>query len=873
MSGYPNKTPYDATKNRKKYLEELALRARLDDENLQANKLYKRTGAISTPPDTRTTTEKLADTYRLRIDIRSKLGQLMSGDDAQKVVNRLDQQELQFLAGRIDKYIADLKPKYSLGMPYQAFMAYFGDAIKAYNTLGDVDLSTATLLQNMITPDDLDRAIVKFEATSGTYEKRTFQALIAMYQNLMNGINQVNDLINNGLITDPSAIQRVQLVIQDAQTNVPTNVEFKQLQDDIDAYETGRVGSDGDRGEVLLEKIRRRLTDYKASLETLQNDTTNVEEQVIKTTPSIKPKKIYKQVKGFTYVDPNTIPDNISQNSLREYIRATRDLADETEEFKNEYSRLRLKITASKAEILQKLREPDVNNFMEKIWTKFETQKMTTPALQLGIGSQLQGVKLKPVKPTAPIADPTLLANLNQQQQSGSNNLTGSSGKSSGDVIEDDVKPYFVNSGLDYDVALIEAEKISGNRNIENEIRNYFSKNTINNIKLQEVLDWIESLIQGGSDDLETYIANIALPPNPPTPYLSSPLLTPPSTPPTPIKKIKLVKKVQNQFDPDDPANSASNNNTFSDQLIKTNGWSDVENNYNSMVSNDEIKLFKPKVSPFGQLVAYLMNPDGTVNKTGPKLSIDGLLIDINRQLEEEAKNGYYVEVPRAFDIATDWVVYKIKEFVNPTNSMPDKFIDYYKLELAKSTKSGGSLGSIMKRKSKMKGGSVRIDTSAGMTQEEKVPNYVPFGRYIINRSKLMDGIIMIKRPNGAFMGDLQSRRVSNNLKNVFEKIVGGNVPSYKDFSKLDNDEIEYLHYVAKKTNLADKLQVPTPNKDTEEKMISRYEVLRGQIIAGNDNKELIKEFKKLLLDMSDKKLLPRRQVSDILIDIEKMYG
>jgi hypothetical protein len=35
----------------------------------------------------------------------------------------------------------------------------------------------------------------------------------------------------------------------------------------------------------------------------------------------------------------------------------------------------------------------------------------------------------------------------------------------------------------------------------------------------------------------------------------------------------------------------------------------------------------------------------------------------------------------------------------------------------------------------------------------------------------------------------------------------------------------------------------------------------------------MITEFKKLLLDMSDRKLLPRRQISDILIDIEKTFG
>ena len=43
-------------------------------------------------------------------------------------------------------------------------------------------------------------------------------------------------------------------------------------------------------------------------------------------------------------------------------------------------------------------------------------------------------------------------------------------------------------------------------------------------------------------------------------------------------------------------------------------------------------------------------------------------------------------------------------------------------------------------------------------------------------------------------------------------------------------------------------------------------------IMAGNDNKQMLDEFKKLILDMADKKLLPRRQVSDILIDIERLY-
>jgi hypothetical protein len=130
----------------------------------------------------------------------------------------------------------------------------------------------------------------------------------------------------------------------------------------------------------------------------------------------------------------------------------------------------------------------------------------------------------------------------------------------------------------------------------------------------------------------------------------------------------------------------------------------------------------------------------------------------------------------------------------------------------------------------------------------------------------------MIKRSNGAFMGDMQTKRISSKLKNVFDKIVGGNIPSFNDYDKLDDDEREYLKYVSSKSNLEDKLSVPAPKKDTDEQLINKFDVMRGQLCAGQDNREMIEEFKKILIELCDKKLLPRRQVSDILIDLARYY-
>ncbi len=125
MSGQPYKNPLDVAKFRNEYLANLALEVKNNDLNLQANKVYIRTGAPSQPTDTRTTSEKLADLYRLRIDIRSKLGEIMSGDNAQKVVDGLDENEARFLAQQIGTIVADLKPKFALGVPADVFNPYF----------------------------------------------------------------------------------------------------------------------------------------------------------------------------------------------------------------------------------------------------------------------------------------------------------------------------------------------------------------------------------------------------------------------------------------------------------------------------------------------------------------------------------------------------------------------------------------------------------------------------------------------------------------------------------------------------------------------------------------------------------------------------
>lgn len=150
-------------------------------------------------------------------------------------------------------------------------------------------------------------------------------------------------------------------------------------------------------------------------------------------------------------------------------------------------------------------------------------------------------------------------------------------------------------------------------------------------------------------------------------------------------------------------------------------------------------------------------------------------------------------------------------------------------------------------------------------------PKYSQFGRYLIHKNKLNDDIISVRRPSGTFVGDFPSQRVSKNLGKVFRSIIGGGNPMFEDLNSLNEEEKTYLHKIAKSAQIQDRLNIPAPKKDEDEKDIHRFELLKGQIMSGNDNRELIKEFKLLILKLSKRGLIPKGQVKELLVELATM--
>ena len=89
MSGQRYKKYTDIEKFRNEYLQTLALQANINEMNMEANKTYKETGqlpAVSQMKDTRTTSEILADSEKLKNDIIAQIASVSSVPFGQLVI-------------------------------------------------------------------------------------------------------------------------------------------------------------------------------------------------------------------------------------------------------------------------------------------------------------------------------------------------------------------------------------------------------------------------------------------------------------------------------------------------------------------------------------------------------------------------------------------------------------------------------------------------------------------------------------------------------------------------------------------------------------------------------------------------------------------
>lgn len=146
----------------------------------------------------------------------------------------------------------------------------------------------------------------------------------------------------------------------------------------------------------------------------------------------------------------------------------------------------------------------------------------------------------------------------------------------------------------------------------------------------------------------------------------------------------------------------------------------------------------------------------------------------------------------------------------------------------------------------------------------EKPKPYTPFGRYLINKHRLNhEDVIALRHQSGNMIQGLGTEKVSPALAKVVRTLVGKGLPTYEDIQGLSQNDKRKLSHICKSSNIESPAIPHMKGEGQAEE--DRFNILRGEIIAGNDSQKVSREFKIILLKFIQEGRIPRQQGNEIL--------
>ena len=166
------------------------------------------------------------------------------------------------------------------------------------------------------------------------------------------------------------------------------------------------------------------------------------------------------------------------------------------------------------------------------------------------------------------------------------------------------------------------------------------------------------------------------------------------------------------------------------------------------------------------------------------------------------------------------------------------------------------------------KGVSVATQTDHTLGVPEKM-KYAPLGRYFINLVKLNNDVVSFVKKSGVSVYDLKTQRVSESVAKILRKIVNGGKPSFDDLTALNEADKALLLDIKHKAQVMEDLDVPQPADDRKD--INQFEIMKGQLLCGNDSVEMIKAFKRLIVKLTHTGRLPKGQAKELLMSMAEL--
>jgi hypothetical protein len=164
-----------------------------------------------------------------------------------------------------------------------------------------------------------------------------------------------------------------------------------------------------------------------------------------------------------------------------------------------------------------------------------------------------------------------------------------------------------------------------------------------------------------------------------------------------------------------------------------------------------------------------------------------------------------------------------------------------------------------------------KVIMGKGISAEE-MPKYVNFGKFVIHFPQLVEqNIFNLKYKSLGGIPQLKPFRVSEDMKDFMIDLIENEKVNERLFKRLSNEEKKRFEKIVTFSKLNKKLGIQKVDLDEENKeKMRRFELVRGQFIAGNNADSVKKELLELIYDFTSGGMINAEEGRDILLSLLK---
>jgi hypothetical protein len=142
------------------------------------------------------------------------------------------------------------------------------------------------------------------------------------------------------------------------------------------------------------------------------------------------------------------------------------------------------------------------------------------------------------------------------------------------------------------------------------------------------------------------------------------------------------------------------------------------------------------------------------------------------------------------------------------------------------------------------------------------------FGKYYLHYPKLQENQFNLRYQSGANHNKFPVIKISKDYKEFLNDFIRDKKINEKHLKTLSKDEQLHFKNLIRESGLSN-YKVSTNHEEDEKNELNRFEILRGEVAAGNNNPKIIAEFRELIQKFMNSGKLLKREAQQALNEIK----